>query len=426
MVPCGKHSFASSHPVNHTHVTAVLRRVLPSSVLQRLEPLLRKLHAVALRMMTAAMRPLALLPGRAGPPRNVEHDVGAFAALPGVDLDVGDASCTLRHVVPPGADDVYPEYRIQSRVELPATYVLTIADGRVWGADASVVGPGDTFFPGVANRFVTHASGYPILRKALLPPVTRVRGRVAVIATAYADYYYHWMTEILPRCGVLGDALRTADHVVTPSTNAFQTEALARLGVDPGKVLTPSDEVQYQADQLIVPSLAGIMNHVRPSSVGFVRRLFGVNHADAAPRRGRRLYVSRQGEARRRVLNEPEVVALLTAHGFEVVAPGGLTVAEQAQLFAQADIVIGPHGGGLTNMIFCAPGTRVIELISPVAQVLCYWTLATSAQLEYELSFGRGPLASKSSRPRYALWNDIEVDCEQLGRRLEHLLERSA
>ena len=395
-------------------------------MLRHLEPSLRRLHARALRLQTAAVRPLSRLPGRAGPPRRVEHDVDAFATLPGVSFQTRDAGCTLTHPIPPCADAVYPEYRVQSRVELPPTAVLSIEHGRVWGADASVIGPDDTFFAGVANRFITHPSGYPVLRKPLLPPVTRVSGQVAVVATAYADYYYHWMTEILPRFGLLGDALGAVDHVLTPRSASFQVEALERLGIESHQVLAPSDQTQYQADRLVVPSLAGVMNHVRPSSIEFVRRLFGVAPADRPPRPGRRLYVSRAGEARRRVVNDGEVISLLGDHGFEVVTPGDLSVTEQARIFSEAEIVVGPHGGGLTNMIFCAPGTRIIELISPIAQVLCFWTLATSARLDYELSFGRGTLATMSEQPKYALWNDIDVDCEQLGRRLDELDRRPA
>jgi capsular polysaccharide biosynthesis protein len=128
--------------------------------------------------------------------------------------------------------------------------------------------------------------------------------------------------------------------------------------------------------------------------------------------------VSREGESRRRVTNEAEVIDLVCGFGFEVVRPGEMTVGAQADLFSQADMVIGPHGGGLTNMMFCAPGTTIIELISPVFQVLCYWTLASSAGLHYELHFGLGPRASKETQPRYSQWHDIDVDCDLLAQRL--------
>ena len=39
-----------------------------------------------------------------------------------------------------------------------------------------------------------------------------------------------------------------------------------------------------------------------------------------------------------------------------------LSPMQQARLFHSADVVIAPHGGALANLIFCRPGTRIIEL----------------------------------------------------------------
>jgi len=46
-----------------------------------------------------------------------------------------------------------------------------------------------------------------------------------------------------------------------------------------------------------------------------------------------------------------------------------LSPQEQARLFHDADVVIAPHGGALANLIFCRPGTRIIELTDEVGSV---------------------------------------------------------
>lgn len=53
---------------------------------------------------------------------------------------------------------------------------------------------------------------------------------------------------------------------------------------------------------------------------------------------------------------------MLERHGFETVHPETLGVAEQMELFAGAEAVLGSWGSGLTNLIFSPPGTLVIEL----------------------------------------------------------------
>lgn len=46
-------------------------------------------------------------------------------------------------------------------------------------------------------------------------------------------------------------------------------------------------------------------------------------------------------------------------------------------------MVISPHGAGLTNLVFCEPGTKVIELFPPASSFPCYWTMSEICQLDY-------------------------------------------
>jgi capsular polysaccharide biosynthesis protein len=46
------------------------------------------------------------------------------------------------------------------------------------------------------------------------------------------------------------------------------------------------------------------------------------------------------------------------------MAMEGLSVAEQAALLARTDVLMSPHGGALTNMVFCKPGITVVEMFS--------------------------------------------------------------
>ena len=97
--------------------------------------------------------------------------------------------------------------------------------------------------------------------------------------------------------------------------------------------------------------------------------------------RARRLYIKRRGA--RRVGNLQQVEGFLTYHGFETVRLEEMTPAEQIDLFAAASFVIAPHGGGLANLLFCAPGTRVIEFMPDTAFRPEYWLMAEKLGLNY-------------------------------------------
>ncbi len=79
----------------------------------------------------------------------------------------------------------------------------------------------------------------------------------------------------------------------------------------------------------------------------------------AAPKR---IYVSRLGSLKRELVNEVELEAALSARGFAIVRPETLSVREQIALFHHAETVVAPAGAALANVLFCKPGTKVVEI----------------------------------------------------------------
>lgn len=110
-----------------------------------------------------------------------------------------------------------------------------------------------------------------------------------------------------------------------------------------------------------------------------MRSLFGVRDSEAPAR----LYVARGATRRRRIRNESEVITLMRSLGFTICHPAELSVSEQARQFAGARTVIGFHGAGLTNTIFCGHGTRFIELFDGGYVADYYSKIAVQLGLEY-------------------------------------------
>ena len=143
-----------------------------------------------------------------------------------------------------------------------------------------------------------------------------------------------------------------------------------------------------------------------PQKVDWLRQKFGL----AGRSRGdARLYVARGAAPRRRVTNEFEVEKLLATYGFQSINPGVMTVDEQVELFASASIVVGPHGAGLTNAIFMAPGGAVVELTHTKRVVWTYHEVACAAGHAYACIVGE--FSGDTDEP---LFGDLEVDLEAL------------
>ncbi len=87
-------------------------------------------------------------------------------------------------------------------------------------------------------------------------------------------------------------------------------------------------------------------------------RVAGLRPAPA--RRDGRLYIARR--LGRRVANAEALAPFLERQGFATRYLEDYSIDEQVDMFSQAEWVISPHGAELGNLLFCQPGTKVLEL----------------------------------------------------------------
>jgi capsular polysaccharide biosynthesis protein len=177
-------------------------------------------------------------------------------------------------------------------------------------------------------------------------------------------------------------------YVINHTDCAFQREGLEALGIPASRVIRDMGRLHIEADELIVPSVVNPCFNTDTVSYGkssleFVRRTFLSEDArsrkDTPPTR---LFISRE-HSRRRIGNEAELSRFLHAEGFVNVILENHTVREQAALFDQAEIVVGFHGAGMTNVLFCRSGTKVVEIFNPDFIVNNYWPLCDQLGLRY-------------------------------------------
>jgi len=69
----------------------------------------------------------------------------------------------------------------------------------------------------------------------------------------------------------------------------------------------------------------------------------------------------------RSIINENEVKDFLKKQGFEFLTLSKHHFNQQVEIFNQAECVVGLHGAGFANIVFCEPNTKVLELQSDSA-----------------------------------------------------------
>ncbi|MFM7426051.1 MAG: glycosyltransferase 61 family protein [Elainella sp.] len=219
--------------------------------------------------------------------------------------------------------------------------------------------------------------GFPRIREAGLGRPTSVAGSVAVLAGLSGHNYFHWMVDILPRLALLrqSDWSKPDWFWINDSDLSFQRQTLDVLGVPAARLLSADRWPCIQAEQLIAPAFAGYLGWPEPWALAWLRQQF-LPLAASCPKPPQRIYISRNRAHHRRLLNEAAVLEKLQAAGFVAVELETMSLAEQIALFAGAEAIVAPHGGGLTNTIFCRPGTPVIELVAPNYIRPYYWVIS--------------------------------------------------
>ncbi len=305
-------------------------------------------------------------------------------------------------------------YRFNSKksiyVQPQTTFVAVIPAGRTWIAPyqnsaqvcnaIATITPDHYLLADLSRDYPGNLPGcygynplqHKIFTTLELPPLQQIDGTVAVFSGLSGNVYFHWMVDILPRIEIMRKAGLNFDKIdwflINSCQEKFQRETLRILGIPAEKILASDHYPHLQAKQLIVPSFPGYLGWLSNWALHFLRREFLPESFLEKLNYPERIYISR-GKARyRRVLNEEDVMLVLRKFGFVSILLESMSFEEQVTLFARAKIIVAPHGSGLTNMIFCSPGTQIIELFSPHYIRHYFWLISQQLQLEHYYLMG--------------------------------------
>lgn len=166
---------------------------------------------------------------------------------------------------------------------------------------------------------------------------------------AYGD----WLLEHLPNVVRARDIAPDVVVLMRSGAPRYMIEAIELLGLE----IRRTDRPQRVEDLVFVPAEpAAVFPH--PGDVAVLQRAFVRDQ----PVTGRAIYVSRRNSPKRRMLREDELETRLAERGVEIVYAERLTFREEVDLFASAELIIGPHGSGLTNVVWRRPHCRVLEI----------------------------------------------------------------
>ncbi|MEG4089580.1 tetratricopeptide repeat protein [Microcoleus sp. Pol12B4] len=292
-------------------------------------------------------------------------------------------------------------------------FVAVLPNGRAW---ADVV---TTAVITSDNKLVADISmgcAELVITSDKLPPAEHVDGNVAFLSARWGGAaYFHWMFDVITRFDLLqrSGLIETIDKfVVNASDSSYQAETLEILGIPQDKILESRCHLHITADKLIVASISyNGSGAVSKWKCEYLKQTFLNEQQPLNTDYSERIYISRQQASYRRIVNDEEVIKYLEKLGFRSVKLETMSIAEQASCLAAAKVVVAPHGGGLTNLVFCSPKTKVIEIFSPLYVPHCYWMISNLCGLEHYYLIGDLVDDGTQTKP---LHKDIHLDLNSL------------
>lgn len=224
----------------------------------------------------------------------------------------------------------------------------------------------------------------------------RITGDVYSLLSLWGAEFYHWLHDVLPRLfSALPHLPKGTRFIINHEPRRYQLESLLALGIGSARLLE-----QLPGKESVVERLwfASPLGHSTFSAADVLRSLSGRMRAafptSAANNDLTRIYVSRSKAKTRRISNEDAIIPVLREAGFRVLVCEELSFAEQVRTFTRAKCVVGPHGAGLVNMLFCMEGARVGEITASTENP-CYFSMAR--QLGF--SFHRFNASARTKEP---------------------------
>jgi hypothetical protein len=235
-----------------------------------------------------------------------------------------------------------------------------------------------------------------VLTKGTPRKLKEIKGTVLSLLTGGAgnNNYWHWLYDVLPRlylCSKI-EKLKEIDFFLCPSlSKKFQYETLDLLNIPRNKRLSSEIYRHIKTQKLIVTDhpvvVSGDMSKDIQNIPGWILKWLRNSFIDEKVNENEKIniYIDRKDSLHaneRLITNESEVKKYLLDNKFISVNLSEIPFKEQVNLFNKAKCVAGLHGAGFANIVFCKPGTKIIELRSEGAGPM-FGNLAQNNHLNY-------------------------------------------
>lgn len=215
---------------------------------------------------------------------------------------------------------------------------------------------------------------------------------ISIMDDVFGLNYCHWICDWITRLAPFAERLSQPDFyiLVSPITTDWQLRTLELCGVEKNRIIPVAPWQAVQAHKLIVLSDVSNIRHPAQRGATWAMSFLHTNIASSARMlftspyvENKKIYISRSDASGRRIENEVELLKYLSGCGYKSVVLSEMSFEEQIKTFSNATHVIGIHGAGLTNIVFCNRGTTVLEILPETYGTPAFCVLALAGGMSY-------------------------------------------
>ena len=230
--------------------------------------------------------------------------------------------------------------------------------------------------------------------------VRNIRGRVCSLlySVSATENYWHWMFDVLPKLAIFDKSidLKKIDYFLFPEiSKKFQNESLNLLNIPNKKRLSAIKFNHISSDEVISCDHPYIKTNMIkdqrrfPKWIGrWFKKIITKNKIKRKAKQ-EKVFIDRgdSKNIKRSIVNEKELKNFLLKNSFKVVKLSKLSFREQISLFYNSKCIVGLHGAGFANIVFCRPKTKIIEIGTTKISNNIIYSLAKSNNLKYSCIF---------------------------------------
>jgi len=244
----------------------------------------------------------------------------------------------------------------------------------------------------IKNNIVLE-NGTPRLKK-------KITGNILSLLTGGGgnSNYWHWLFDVLPRIEIAKKVinLKKINYFLFPDlVKPFQLETIDMLNIPSQKTLSSKKFRHVSSDQIFITDHPYIKQnaHLDTQNIPdwvfrWVRTNFLKKEKFTEAPSPKKVYIDRDDSTAnhakyQNILNKDEFYNFLKSQDFKFLNLSKLKFIDQVKIFNNAELILGIHGSGFSNIIFSEKKTKIIELRSSKTGKM-YENLALKNNLNYD------------------------------------------